>query len=436
MTPDRDKKTQNRRPAAQNQSRKAPEQKKHSHRLTALLLAAVLLAAAAGGFYLLRKQDPGSSVTASESDATGETRHKKNEKEPFTVIHIAAAGDLNVTPTVVRDAAAMPGSYDFQQTFAEVAPLMSQADLTLLNLEGTFSGAPYGDERSSAPPELIDALKSMGVDAVQTANSASIRAGILGLQATYENLYRQQILPIGTFRDAEAFRRSGGYSIVEVQGLRIALVGFTKGMDNLGLPQGSEDCVNVLYEDYTTTYKKVAADRIRRVLRRVEEEQPDLTIAMLHWGSEYNEEVSESQKDIRDLMLEGGVDVILGTHPHLVQTIEYDKQANTLVAYSLGDFLGDADQPGTNYSLILDLEITRDNLSGEVTISGYDYTPIFTVRPEDSAQGGRRVVQTRDAVRRYEGNYIGKVTPEIYGTMNHALERIDQRIHKELDPEK
>ena len=436
MTPDRDKKTQNRRPAAQNQSRKAPEQKKHSHRLTALLLAAVLLAAAAGGFYLLRQQDPGSSVTASESDATGETRHKKNEKEPFTVIHIAAAGDLNVTPTVVRDAAAMPGSYDFQQTFAEVAPLMSQADLTLLNLEGTFSGAPYGDERSSAPPELIDALKSMGVDAVQTANSASIRAGILGLQSTYENLYRQQILPIGTFRDAEAFRRSGGYSIVEVQGLRIALVGFTKGMDNLGLPQGSEDCVNVLYEDYTTTYKKVAADRIRRVLRRVEEEQPDLTIAMLHWGSEYNEEVSESQKDIRDLMLEGGVDVILGTHPHLVQTIEYDKQANTLVAYSLGDFLGDADQPGTNYSLILDLEITRDNLSGEVTISGYDYTPIFTVRPEDSAQGGRRVVQTRDAVRRYEGNYIGKVTPEIYGTMNHALERIDQRIHKELDPEK
>lgn len=275
----------------------------------------------------------------------------------------------------------------------------------------------------------------MGVDAVQTANSASIRAGILGLQSTYDALYDARILPIGTFPDADAFRESGGYTIVDVQGLRVALVGFTKGMDNLGLPEGSEDCVNVLYEDYTTNYKDVDGDRIRRVLHRVEEEQPDLTIAMLHWGSEYNEEVSKSQKTIRDILLEGGVDVILGTHPHLVQSIEYDKQDNTLVAYSLGDLLGDADQPGTNYSLVLDLEITRDNLTGEVTISGYDYTPIFTVRPEDSAQGGRRVVQTRDAVRRYDGNYIGRVTEDIYKTMNHSLERVDERIHKDLSKE-
>ena len=439
MTPDYDQNTTNNEETDRQQQTASPKRKFGSAFLPGLL-AVLMVLTGAGALWMssLRQEAPPSTEPPAESEelsaietASGET---KKPKEDFTVIHIAAAGDLNVTEKTVGDAA-VPEGYDFTDTFAEVSPLLSQADLTLLNLEGTFSGAPYGDDRSSAPPELIDALHSMGVDAVQTANSASIRAGILGLQSTYDALYDARILPIGTFPDADAFRDTGGYTIVDVRGLRVALVGFTKGMDNLGLPEGSEDCVNVLYEDYTTNYKKVAGDRIRRVLRKVEEEQPDLTIAMLHWGSEYNEEVSKSQKTIRDILLDGGVDVILGTHPHLVQTIEYDKEASTLVAYSLGDFFGDADQPGSNYSLVLDLEITRDNLTGEVKITGYDYTPIFTVRPEDSAEGGRRVVQTRDAVARYEGNYIGRVTERIYNTMTHSLERVDERIHKELETE-
>ena len=362
-----------------------------------------------------------------EADSPRET-----EREEYTVIHIAAAGDLNVTAEVVEHAKTDAG-YDFEPAFQEVAPLLSGADLTLLNLEGTMAGEPYGDDRSSAPVELAQTLKSMGVDVVQTANSASVRAGILGLQDTIKNLYGAGLVPVGTFYDSRSFRDSGGYTIVEVDGMRIALVAFTKGMDNLGLPQGSEDCVNLLYEDYTTTYKDIDRAGIRKVLRNVQEEQPDLTIAMLHWGSEYNEDISKSQKSIRSLMLEEGVDLILGTHSHLVQTVEYDEEAGTLVAYSLGDFFGDADQPGSNYSIVLDVEVTRDNLTGEVRISGYSYTPIFTVRPEDSDMGGHRVVQLEDAIRRYETGFIGKVTPDIYSSMTHALTRVDQRVNRELE---
>ncbi len=344
-----------------------------------------------------------------------------------TVVHIVAGGDLNVTDAVLEGALTENG-YDFGPAFLDVAPILSGADLTLLNFEGNLTGAPYGSAYGSAPMELAKALRTIGVDGVQTANSAAIRQGVLGLQETLEAFRQAGLTTFGTYADEAAFRRSGGYTILEVKGIRIAVVAFTKGMDNLGLPEGSEDCVNLLYTDYSTDYKKVDSKGINAVLDRVREEQPDLTIAMVHWGSEYNDEISSTQKTIKNLMLEGGVDVILGTHPHLVQHIDYDSAAGTLVAYSLGDFYGDAAMAGTNYSILLDLEVTRDNTTGEVHLTGYSYTPIYTLTPEQSAAGGRRVVRIADAMAQYEVGYVGAITESTYSSMDYALGRIEDRI--------
>ena len=347
-----------------------------------------------------------------------------------TVIHVSVGGDLNVTDYVLENAAHENG-YDFSQTFLDVAPLLSGADLALLNFEGNLSGGSYGYETGAAPLELPKALKAIGVDAVQTANSASIRQGVKGLVATLEAFDRVGLTTLGTYADSDDFRRTGGYEIVEVQGIRIALIAFTKGMDNLGLPAGSEDCVNLLYQDYSTDYKKVDTERIARVLRNVAEEMPDITIALVHWGSEYNDEISDSQKKIRNQLQEGGVDIIVGTHPHLVQQIDYDPIAKTLVAWSLGDFFGDAVMAGTNYSILLDLEITRDNATGEVFLSNYSYTPLFTLKPEESITGGHRVVRIREAMERYESNYVGSITQDAYDDMKYALGRIEKRVNPE-----
>ena len=367
-----------------------------------------------------------------EADKPEETEPEATEPAEYTTIHIAAAGDLNVTDQMIQNAVTTVG-YDFTSAFVDVAAVMSQADLTLLNYEGTFGGTEYGTATGAAPGQLAQAMANMGVDAVQTANSASIRSGILGLQSTIQALKNAGIEPIGTFADSSNFRSSGGYTIMEVKGLRIALVGFTKGMDNLGLPEGSEDCVNLLYTDYTTTYSEIDTDGIKKVLRKVAEEQPDLTIAMVHWGSEYTESISESQKKICSTLLAGGVDVVLGTHSHLLKAVELDTENNTLVAWSLGDFYGDAPQPGSNYSIILDIEVTRDNVTGQTTIAGFTYTPIYTVLPEESNSGGQRVVRIREAMARYEGNYLGKVTEDVYDHMEYVLTRIDQRIVEEIE---
>ena len=380
-----------------------------------------------GGTTALAETVPGETSPGPEEPSADSA-----ESGEYTTIHIAAAGDLNVTDQMIQNALTTLG-YDFTNAFLDVAPVMSQADLTLLNYEGTFGGTEYGAETGAAPGQLAQAMAAMGVDAVQTANSASIRSGVLGLQSTIQALKNVGIEPIGTFADSSAFRSSGGYTILEVQGLRIALVAFTKGMDNLGLPEGSENCVNLLYTDYTTTYSEIDSDGIRRVLRKVAEEQPDLTIAMVHWGSEYNETVSSSQIRVKNLLLENGVDVVLGTHSHLLKAIEHDTENNTLVAWSLGDFYGDASQPGANYSIILDIQVTRDNVTGETKIDGFSYTPIYTVLPEQSNAGGQRVVRIHEAMARYEGNYLGKVTSSVYSSMEYVLGRIEQRIAEEVD---
>ena len=413
-------------------------QRKRRRRL--LLLAVVILAAVcAAAVFLKGREESPSSTEPPASRPQAETAPRETEpprpQTGTTVIHVAAAGDLNVTDYVLENAAHENG-YDFSQTFLDVAPIFSGADLALLNFEGNLSGGSYGYATGAAPLELPKALKAVGIDAVQTANSAAIRQGVSGLAATLEAFDHVGLMTLGTFADSADFDRTGGYEIVEVEGIRIALVAFTKGMDNLGLPAGSEDCVNLLYEDYSTDYKKVDTERIERVLRNVREEQPDLTIAMVHWGSEYNEEISDSQKKICKQLQEGGVDVIVGTHPHLVQKVEYDPVKKTLVAWSLGDFFGDAVMAGTGYSIILDLEITRDNATGETFLSGWEYIPIFTLKPDQSAIGGHRVVRIREAMERYEAGFLGRVTEDAYGDMEYALGRIEKRVNPPKEPNK
>jgi len=186
--------------------------------------------------------------------------------------------------------------------------------------------------------------------------------------------------------------------------------------------------VNILYNDYASTYKSVNTKAVIKLLRQVESEEPDITIALLHWGSEYSDVHSSSQTAIRDLMFSQGVDTIIGSHPHYVQEIVFDKEAGTLVAYSLGDFFGDATRSGTAYSIILELEITKDNTTGITKVTDFTYTPIYTV--QDDA-GLLRVVRLEEAISAYEEGRVGRVTEETYESMVYGLKRIEARIHPE-----
>ena len=437
MASERDELNRRRHARMEEQRRRKAAQRRMRTRLA--LAAVVLLASAAVIYNLSRGNDrPVFEAAPTEVEIYGQSTEETEEttvpksnlnREP-TVIHLAAAGDLNVTDKVIWSG--QSGTfYDYTNAFMDVAPIFSEADLALLNFEGNLYGQPYGTATVSAPQELMVSLKNAGIDLVQMANSTAIYNGVSGLQTTLANIRNAGIEPVGAYSSNSEFNRNNGYTICEVQGLKLAFVAFTKGFGGLGLPAGSEDCVNLLYEDYYENYETLNTDKINKVLKAVSAEKPDMIIALLHWGSEYNDTISDTQEKIASIMKKNGVDVILGTHPHLVQQIEYDEATGFLCAYSLGDFFGDGSRSGTAYSIILDLEITKNYDTGETRVTNFDYTPIYTLQESDCPDNQRRVVRLETAMNAYDVNFVDKITTSCDENMAYSLKRIISRINGE-----
>ena len=153
--------------------------------LLTMVLVVLLLAACGFGIYkLTQSADSVETMQQVTVPATEETKETLPiQKSPITTIHIKAAGDLNVTDAVVN-AGMSVNSYDFSPVFKDVAAILSDADLTVMNFEGNICGAPYGSVSTSAPAELLEALRGCGVDLLQMANSCAINNGLNGLTST------------------------------------------------------------------------------------------------------------------------------------------------------------------------------------------------------------------------------------------------------------
>lgn len=397
-----------RRQAARERRRREQAAKARKQRRILLIVGAGLLVAIIVAIFLSLR---GCENAAHSTQTTEDPRN-------ITKIHLAAAGDLNITEKVV----ASGKNGDYTNVFMDVTALLSQADITTVNLEGGLYGPPYGVD-ASAPAELAAALKKSGVDLIQLANSYAIHKGTAGLETTIQGIRQAGLTPVGVYPNASEAKAGKGYILREVQGIKIAFVSFTKGMDGMALPAGSESCVNLLYTDYASSYQKVNTQGILEVLRAAEREKPDVTVALLHWGSEFNDTISATQEQIAQLMLSNGVDAIIGTHSHYVQKMVYDQDAGTFIAYSLGDFLGDASRAGSEYSVILDLEITKNHATGETKITGFDYTPIFTLASETGVQS----LRIESAISAYETGYLDRVPESAYKAMKYALGRIEAR---------
>ena len=407
--------------------RRRPPKKTTKLPIRLIIAAAVLIVCAVLIFSISGKKtapaDPTVATTATTqgtTPATEATAATGETKPSSTVIHYAAAGDLNVNEKTVGtgDAAG------YTEAFLDVAHLLAKADVASVNFEGNLGSAPYG-AGGSAPQALAEAMGSMGIDLVQMANSYSINKGISGLATSLNGITAAGMEPVGAYATNKDFKAGKGYTIKNVQGIRMAFVAFTKGMDGMALPVGSENCVNVLYSDYDSAYQVVDTAKITSIINAAKKENPDIIVVMLHWGSEFNNTISKSQEEIVELLRAHDVDAILGTHSHYVQKVDFNQETGKVLAYSLGDFFSDASRSGSEYSIVLDLEITKDHKTGDAKITNCTYTPIFTVNEENKPL---RVVRIQETMAAYESGYLDKVTAETYAKMKYALQRIEARV--------
>lgn len=331
--------------------------------------------------------------------------------EPDKTATLAAVGDIMMYQDQIDAAQQEDSTYNFADCFSAIKAYTSSADLTVGNLElnlcGTtpYSGNPRTAPYFNAPDILAQNLADIGFDILQTANTYSIMNGINGLTSTMNILNAAGIEAVGThLRDPGT---TGGYVIREINGIKIAFIAFTKGLNNMTLPLNSEYCVDLLYTDYNSDYSIVDTTGIINRLDAAKAESPDIIVAMLHWGAEYDTTISSTQEDITDLLLKNGVDVILGSHSHIVskmemvdvETVDGEKK-QCFVAYSLGNFISYMpDKANAMESVILNLEFTKSSETGETTISNVSYTPLYILDQGEEADIRFQVLPIRAALK-------------------------------------
>ena len=342
---------------------------------------------------------------------------------------ISAVGDIYLTKDMVNSYRGNSGVYDFSPLFAQITTQTAKSDLTIGNLEGTFANTTDG----SYPDALAVALARSGFDILQTANSYSVYQGLSGLVRTKDIIEEQGIHALGTFRDREEFENEN-VLIKEINGIRFAFIAFTKGFSGMGLPADSDYAVNLLYEDYATDYEDVDREGILALVNAAIAQKPDFIIASLHWGSENISGISSTQNSITKLLLNAGVDVILGSHSHRLEMVERitvtaDNQPDRecIVAYGLGDFCSTATGKSST-SILLNLEFTKDHETGAHSISSVTYVPVSTVDNGAEASPRFAVVPTVDACRLYENNYYLRIGKSAYESILEDLIDLDETV--------
>jgi poly-gamma-glutamate synthesis protein (capsule biosynthesis protein) len=238
------------------------------------------------------------------------------------------------------------GKYDYHECFEHVKPVFESADLTIGNLELSLGGKPYkGYPNFSAPDELVEALIWSGVDVLVTANNHCLDRGKKGLQRTIAVLDTLGVPHTGTFVDST--HRANAYPLlIEQKGIRISLLNYTYGTN--GIPVTKPNIVN--YIDTTM----IAVDIIK-----AKEQQPDLIVAVFHWGDEYQRLPNKAQKSLAEFCFKRGVKLVIGAHPHVLQPMEWRRDNDQLVVYSLGNFVSGQTSRYKNGGAMLFVELHK-----------------------------------------------------------------------------
>lgn len=216
--------------------------------------------------------------------------------------------------------------YDYSFCFEYMVPILSAPDLTIGNLELTLGGSPHkGYPQFSAPDALAVELKKIGFDILVTANNHSLDRRRKGVDRTIRVLDSLGIVHTGTFVDS--ISRAATYPLfVEKSGFRISLLNYTYGTN--GIPVTKPNVVNYI----DTVVMKADFDKARL-------QKPDIILVFMHWGFEYQSLPNAEQKRLTEFCFRNGVQLVIGAHPHVVQPMEWNKEKNQLVAYSLGNFI-------------------------------------------------------------------------------------------------
>lgn len=299
---------------------------------------------------------------------------EESEDKAADSLSIVMVGDILLHTPVEESALQDDGSYDFTAIFSNVKEEIQAADVAIVNQEVILGGEELGISgypAFNAPYEAGDALVDAGFDIVCHATNHALDKGSRGITNCLDFWQdkHSDITVLGIYDSEEA---QDEIYVCEQNGIRIAVLNYTYGTNGIPLPENMPYAVNLLEEE-----------RVKADLQKAEE-MADFTVVCPHWGTEYLLDVSESQKKWTQIFLQGGADLVLGTHPHVIEPIEWvrdeEQGLEMLVYYSLGNFVNWTSGTGTGVANRMVggmAQITLErNEDGKVYVTDYGVTPL------------------------------------------------------------
>lgn len=294
---------------------------------------------------------------------------------------ILAAGDVIMHDNVIKSGKKDDNTYDYTEIFSEIKPYVQKADFSVINYEGVtldsdknYAGYPL----FNAPPAIISAIADTGFDMVNNGNNHSLDKGLKGLLETRNIIKEKNMQVIGTYNDKGESR----YKIRDLNGIKVGFLSYTYGC-NMN--------ENRLTEEERETHISLIDNKKIETEIQTLSPKVDLVVVLMHWGVEYRKEPTNEQKKLADDIFSWGADVILGSHPHVVEpsdTREVDGEVKYLV-YGMGNFLSNqigGDNPNernndyTEDSMMILIEIEKNNITGKTSLISVQHIPTWVYR--------------------------------------------------------
>ena len=334
---------------------------------------------------------------------------EKPKEDEVYKINMLATGDALIHNAVYWEYATGnrdTGPYNFDGALDYVRDIVSEYDIAYYNQETPFAGGlPDGYPRFSTPSEFGDAMIKAGFNMISTATNHTIDKGEDGILNFYNYLKNKDGIIFNGIADNATDRNN--FMIGEKNNITYTMLSYTTSTNGLPVPSGKDYLVNVYDAEQVKSDIEAVRDKV------------DVLIVAMHWGVEYASTPNSNQQEIAQYLADLGVDIILGAHPHVLQPITWID--DTLVMYSLGNFI--SNQYGTDdYNKLVgfmatlditktvtpegDVDITIDNLGGELIFTKYNGNPITTANHD-----GHQVIP------------FSKMTDEVLSTFTHSIER-------------
>lgn len=285
-------------------------------------------------------------LTGCNSESNKNKSENTSQKKQNKALVLIFAGDvMNHLPQSHAAYNSSTGGYNYEPCFQFIKPYIETADISFCNLELPLAGKPFtGYPRFSGPDEMLDAIKWTGFDVVQTANNHIMDRGNKGNQRTISEIKKRNLLFVGSYGGI-AQKDSAYPLIINKDKIKIAVLNYTYGVNT--------------YVEKPSIVNMLDSNLVKIDIQKAKAQKVDLIIATVHWGNEYQLKCDIIQKKWANFFTRNGVDIIIGSHPHVVQNFEIKQHngKNIPIFYSLGNFTSNQRDKNKNGGVLARIEI-------------------------------------------------------------------------------